>query len=89
MTDLRGRWVFPRLAYATTTQAIDRNVRRLLRFMIVRPWKRITQLLDTWRSHESKAEVIRAALEASAEVIRALALLVVAIAFLLFAVERL
>lgn len=73
--DLRGNWVFPRLAYATTGQAIDRNSRRLFRFMIARPWDRIVQFLVTLDEHRSKAEVLLAAFAVLAALVRALALL--------------
>lgn len=88
MRDLRRRWVFPRLAYATTRMAIDRNIRRTSRFMFVRPAKRVAELRATWRSHERKAEVFRAGTEAIAEVLRSLALLVGAAAALALQIAK-
>jgi hypothetical protein len=89
MKDLRGRWVFPRLIYATSSHTVDRNFRRLFRFVVARPRNRIIQLFRTLDQHETKMEVLRAGLEATAALIRAIALLLLASASLALAFSRL
>jgi hypothetical protein len=88
LRDLRNNWVFPRLVYATTGQAMDRNARRLFRFLIAGPRNRVVLLLATLREEESFAEVLLAILALVIAFVRALALLLLAIGCLYVALSR-
>jgi hypothetical protein len=88
MKDLRGNWVFPRVAYAATGEAIDRNIRRLFRFLIRRPGNRVIEFFATLRDHQSLVEILLAGFAVLAALVRALALLVLAIGSLYIALHR-
>lgn len=88
MRDLRGNWVFPRLAYAATGDAIDRNIRRLYRFLVKRPANRVRELLATLHEHESVLEIVLAAFAILVALVRAIALLLIAIGTLYVAIAR-
>lgn len=89
MRDLRGNWVFPRLVYAVTGEALDRNFRRLFRFLVRRPANRVREFFATLHDHESLVEVVAAAFAVLAGFVRALALLILAVGLLFFAIARL
>lgn len=88
MRDLRENWVFPRLAYAASGEALDRNIRRLFRFMIRRPFNRVHEFLATVRDHQSVAEILLAGFAILTALVRALALLLFAIGSLYIALHR-
>jgi hypothetical protein len=88
MRDLRGNWVFPRLAYAATGQAVDRNARRLARFLVRRPINRLREFSTTLRDHERLQEVLLAGFAVLTAFVRALALLLLAIGSLYAAIFR-
>jgi hypothetical protein len=88
MRDLKGNWVFPRLAYAATGHAIDRNLRKLFRFLIRRPWKRVSEFLATVRDHQTAVEILLAGFAVFVAFIRALAFLALASGALYLAVFR-
>jgi hypothetical protein len=89
LRDLRDNWVFPRLVYATTRQALDRNARRLCRFLIVRPRDRVVQLLVTLRDERGLVEVLLATLAVLTAFLRAVALLLLAVGCLYVALSYL
>jgi hypothetical protein len=88
MTDLRGNWVFPRLAYAVTGEAMDRNARRLVRFLVRRPLNRCLEFFATVRDHQSVAEIVLAAFAVLTAFVRALALLLFAVGSLYIAIHH-
>jgi hypothetical protein len=88
MRDLRGNLVFPRLAYAAISQAMDRNARRLFRLMISRPRNRAVQFGITLRDHQDLAELVLAAFAAIAAWTRAFAFFLGALGFLFLAISR-
>jgi hypothetical protein len=88
MRDLRGNWVFPRLAYAATGQAVDRNARRLFRFLVRRPVNRVREFFATLRDHESVVEILLAGFAVLTAFVRALAFLLLAIGSLYAAIFR-
>jgi len=77
MRDLRGNWVFPRLAYAATPQAIDRNLRSLVRFFISRPINRFLDLLTVLEDHQTGMEILLALFALTIALMRAAALLAI------------
>jgi hypothetical protein len=89
LRDLRDQWVFPRLVYVTTGQALSRNARRLSQFLVVRPRERVGQLLVTLRDERGLAEVLLAALAVLTAFVRALALLLLAVGGLYVALSYL
>lgn len=89
MRDLRGNWVFPRLAYATAGHAVDRNARKLFRFMVARPWNRVGQFLATLDNHERKAEILLAAFAVLVAFVRALSVFLAVIGSLIVLVHLL
>jgi hypothetical protein len=88
MQDLRGRFVFPRLVYAMSSQAVDRITRRLIRFMIMRPHNRVIQFSRTLRDHRDTAEILLAALAVLTAFVRSVASFLVAVSFLYLAILR-
>ena len=89
LRDLRDNWVFPRLVYVTTRQAMGRNARRLHRFLVVGPRDRVVQLLVTLRDERGLAEILLAALAVLTAFVRALALLLLAVGCLYVALSYL
>lgn len=88
MRDLRGSWVFPRLAYATTGETVDRNIRRAYRFLVRRPANRVREFLATLRDHHSVVEIFLAGFAILVAFIRAVALLLVAVGLLYLALTQ-
>jgi hypothetical protein len=88
MRDLRGNRVFPRLAYAASTEAADRNIRRLYRFLIRRPINRAHEFLATLRDHKGSIEILLAAFAVAVAFIRALALLLLAAGLFFIVLNR-
>ncbi len=89
MRDLRGNWVFPRLAYAATGEAVDRDIRRLYRFLVRRPANRVREFFATLQDHESLLEILLAGFAVLVAFVRALALLMVATGLLYITLARL
>lgn len=88
MKDLRDNWVFPRLAYAATGEALDRNIRWLFRFLIRRTGNRVKEFFATLRDHQSLIEILLAGFAFLAALVRALALLLLALGSLYIALRR-
>lgn len=88
LRDLRGNWVFPRLAYAATGEAVDRNIRWLFRFLLRRPAIRIGEFFAKLREHESLLEILLAGFAVLTAFVRALALLLAAIGSLYVAFSQ-
>jgi hypothetical protein len=88
MRDLRDNWVFPRLTYAVTGEAVDRNIRRLYRFLFKRPANRVREFFATLRDHESPLEILLAGFAILTAFVRALALLLIAVGLLFAAIAR-
>jgi hypothetical protein len=89
LRDLRDNWVFPRLIYVTTGQAVDRNARRLYRLLVIRPRDRVMQLLVTFRDERGFAEMLLAAIAVLTAFVRAIALLLLAVGALYVALSYL
>jgi hypothetical protein len=89
LRDLRDNWVFPRLAYVTAGQAINRNARRVRLLLIALPRDRVLQLLSTLRDERDLAEMLLAALAMLATFLRAMALVIIAIGSLCLALAHL
>lgn len=87
MVDLRGNWVFPRLVYAALTQGLDRQLRALIRFLLVRPARRFVDLLEVLENHQTGMEILLSSFALLIALLRALALLAVAVAIALVTLQ--
>lgn len=87
LRDLRDNWVFPRLVYVTTGQAARRNARRFYRFLVLRPRERFAQLLFAMRDETGLVAMLLATLAVLTELVRAVALLVLAVVALYVALS--
>jgi len=88
MRDLRGNWVFPRLVYATTAQALDRGIHRLVQATVRRPANRLAEFLIVLRDRESLAEILLAGFAVLVSFVRALTLLLLSIGALYLVIFR-
>lgn len=86
LNDLRGKRVFPRLAYAVALHAGDRAARRSFAFFLARPWRRIKEFFRTVDEHRETSEIVLAGFAVLSSLVRAYALLVLAVAIAIVAV---
>lgn len=89
MRDLRGNWVFPRLVYATTGQALDRGIHGLVQSTIRCPADRLRNFFFVLRDRESFAGILLAGFAVLVSFVKALTYLLLSIGALYLVIFRL
>lgn len=88
MRDLKGKRVFPRLFFAVSLHSFERMAAMLFTIFVSDPLRHVKQFFTSIRGYEDLAEIWIAGLAVISELIRAYALLLLALTALFVAVSR-